>query len=298
MEVKVIDRIELEGVPSASGIEFMRDHYYVIGDNSPWLYLLDKNFKLENIYVIGSLDSLENGLVPKAIKKDLEAMCGFLDGQDSVVLIFGSGSKSPIRDHAKLIRFNGEIPIVSQYDIFDFYLHIKDKARIDSDAFNIEAAAVLDDRLYLFNRGDNKIIECSLKKFMSYLKMKVQADEVKLKISKLNLPEIDGIEAGFSGATSDEVHNRIFVTASVENTANWIDDGQVLGSFVGLIEPDKLSDHYKPSFTLLKKEEDAIPVKVESIALISSKEESAKCVLVTDSDGGVSELFEILISFH
>lgn len=298
MEAKIVSRIDLVGIPSASGIEFLHGHYYVIGDNSPSLYLLDSSFHLEKSIPVSTKDVLEDGVVPKATKKDLEAMCGYSDGNDSVILILGSGSKSPVRDHAKLIRFQGDVPIVEEYDLFSFYMHVKERSKLSDDAFNIEAAAVLDDRLYLFNRGENKIIDCSLPKFMEHLKGEIDADEVKIKVTKIDLPLIKGIEAGFSGACTDSQNDRILFTASVENTANWIDDGQVLGSFIGVLDPDKLSDHITPTAIEIKEDGNILPIKVESIAIYESNEGSVKCVLVTDSDGGVSELLDVTISFR
>lgn len=296
MEIKVIDRSDLSEIPSASGIEYLKGYYYIIGDNSPWLYELDPSFKLKNSYSIGSLDSLENGVVPKSRKKDLEAMCGFIDQGDTVILLLGSGSKSPIRDHAKLIRWKNGEPLIKEYDIFSFYLHAKQEAKLDDETFNIEAAAVLENRLYLFNRGNNKIIDCSLGKFLNYLDGELEADEIKLKVTKIDLPSIEGIEAGFSGATSDEAHGKLLFTASVENTANWIDDGQVLGSFVGVIDPVSMSEHYKPETAEIKENGKVLPIKVESIALGSVRDGFKEGFLVTDSDGGVSELLKIRIS--
>jgi hypothetical protein len=295
MEINLISRTHLHDIPSASGIEFLNGHYFVIGDNSPWLYQLDKTFQTEQRIQIGSIDSLENEVEPKSRKKDLEAMCGFLDGGDSVILVIGSGSKSPIRDHAKMIRWQNDKPIVKDYDLFSFFDYVKKKAKLDDDEFNLEAAAVLDDQLFMFNRGNNKIIQCSLKKFMSFLNGEIEADEVKLKVTKVELPEIEGIEAGFSGAASDEAHERILFTASVENTANWIDDGAVLGSFVGMIDLKDLSQHYKPKTVLLRDPKGVIQVKVESITLSQVQQGSLNCVLVTDSDGGESEILEVAV---
>ena len=48
------------------------------------------------------------------------------------------------------------------------------------------------------------------------------------------LPAVDGSPAGFSGATFVEKH--LWVTVSVENTADPVRDGAVLGSFVGALD--------------------------------------------------------------
>ena len=48
------------------------------------------------------------------------------------------------------------------------------------------------------------------------------------------LPLIAGCPAGFSGATF--VDERLFVSASVEDTADAVLDGAVLGSFIGVVD--------------------------------------------------------------
>jgi hypothetical protein len=48
------------------------------------------------------------------------------------------------------------------------------------------------------------------------------------------LPHINGRAAGFSGATF--VQDRLFVSASVEDTNDAVLDGAVLGSFVGVLD--------------------------------------------------------------
>jgi hypothetical protein len=48
------------------------------------------------------------------------------------------------------------------------------------------------------------------------------------------LPVLEGYAAGFSGATF--VDDKLFVSASVEATADAVADGAVLGSFVGVVD--------------------------------------------------------------
>jgi hypothetical protein len=83
----------------------------------------------------------------------------------------------------------------------------------------------------------------------------------------------------------------------VENTSDWVNDGAVLGSYIGVIEIDKLQEHYVPQFSLLSKNGEAELLKVESIAVVSGSNKTLKCVVVTDSDGGNSELLNITIEY-
>ena len=68
MRLEVKSRTELEGVPSASGIEFYGDSFYIIGDNSAWLFRYNASFrKLEKYPVHAQLNSL-NDTIPKKEK--------------------------------------------------------------------------------------------------------------------------------------------------------------------------------------------------------------------------------------
>jgi hypothetical protein len=111
-------------------------------------------------------------------------------------------------------------------------------------------------------------------------------------IIPVNLPEIDGVKAGFSGVDINMKTGEIIFTASVENTADTYNDGEILGSFVGIIDPKKLVNGYKPFCVPVKKHDDILKIKVESVTLLKSKNYKYKIMLVTDSDGGVSEILK------
>jgi len=293
MNFTIVDRFTLKDIPSASGIEFTSDAYWIIGDNSPWLYELTPEFKLHFKYPIFSIDSLENGIIPKKRKHDFEAITRMKWDQDSALFIFGSGSKSPTRNFGKLILID-ETVTPADFDLTEFYQKISEKAKLKEGELNLEAAAVLNKKLYLFNRGNNKMIIVKVKDFRDYLIGK--KEDIKIKVHTIELPEINGIPAGFSGATADEANNRLIFTASVENTSNWIDDGSVLGSFVGIIDVKKSHQHYIPDCYLLAENEEPLLIKVESISITKAEKNDVNCILVTDNDGGQSEL--IKIEFH
>lgn len=286
MNVKLLERKELKGVPSASGIEKLEDHYWVVGDNSPWLFVLDSSYEITNKVLIHDTSALHSGILDKSRKHDSEAMISFEENGINYLLLIGSGSKET-RKKAKLINTkNGEL--LKEYDLAPFYEMIKEQAKLNEDDLNIEAAALLNGRLYLFNRGENRMISLKLTKFLDFLEERIE--EIKVKYITVDLPKLDGIQSGFSGAVADEKYDRIIFTASVENTADWVDDGAVLGSYIGVINVKDIHHHYVPDSFLLEEEGDIMEIKVESIALKKSTTKSINCVLVTDSDGGVSEV--------
>lgn len=295
MEIEIVDRFELEQIPSASGIEKVDDRYFAIGDNSPWLFELHSNYFILNKYLISSKDSIEGQVIPKKWKADFEAMTLMKWEADSALFIFGSGSKSPQRNAGMLIKLEGKLQL-TKFDLTAFYEILKEEAKLTEEEINIEAAAVLGPRLYLFNRGKNKIISMKTADFHRFLTGK--KDKIKLKVVSIELPIIDGIQAGFSGACADETFNRIIFTASVENTTNTIDDGEVLGSFVGILNKKELVQHFEPECELLTQLDETISIKAESITLKESTKKSLTCVIVTDSDGLASEVLEIKVKLN
>lgn len=291
MRITITNRMNLDNIPSASGLEKLSNKFWIIGDNSPWLFELNSGFNLLVKHAISPLDTIEGGIIPKKHKSDFEAMTSLIWEGDSALFIFGSGSGIKHRNIGKLVRMTKDGLTIINFNLSDFYELLRDEARLKESNFNIEAAAVLNNKLYLFNRGKNKLIILKLDEFKKYL----EGEPIKLKIKSysIDLPEMDGIVAGFSGACADPENNRLIFSASVENTGNWIDDGQVLGSFVGIIDVDQLHHHYYPKSIALETNETSIPIKVESLSILHAEKNKLDCYLVTDSDGGISELLTV-----
>lgn len=289
MKVNVLERNELKGVHSASGIEKIGDKFWLVGDNSPWIYVVDSDYNLVEKFQIHDTTNLSSGVLKKSEKHDTEAMISFDQDGAQVLLLIGSGSKEK-RKLAKLVHANtGEL--LKEYDLTGFYEIIKEEAKLTDEELNIEAAAVLNKRLYLFNRGKNKMISLKLSKFLNFIEGKSKT--IKVKSLTIDLPRFEGIQSGFSGATSDEAFNRIIFTASVENTSDWVADGEVLGSYVGIIDLKELHHHYIPECVMLEDKNGVMDIKVESVAVKESDRKMLKCVLVTDSDGGISEAISV-----
>ena len=103
--------------------------------------------------------------------------------------------------------------------------------QLTDSELNIEATAFSDNSIFLFNRKKNIIFKFIYKEFLAHLKGEPAFPKVE--ISQFSLPKINGIEAGFSGATAMKLAPKIVFTASVEATSYAYNDGAILGSFVG-----------------------------------------------------------------
>lgn len=292
MTISIDKQLTLLDIPSASGIENDGESLWVIGDDSPFIFQINKEYLTQNKYAIShglKTEQLER-TISKDEKKDFEAMT-LIDWEgEKCLFLFGSGSKSPQRNEGLLVSLKGSV--LETFDLSDFYTLVREKAKLDNEDFNIEAATILDDKLYLFNRGKNKLISMKTEHFVDFISG--NEESIKIKANTIDLPSLNGVKAGFSGATTDIENHRILFSASVENTSNWVDDGAVYGSYIGAILPEALQHHYSPECVLLVKDKTLL-IKVESLTVIKSSNEQTKIVAVTDSDGNYSELLEVTI---
>jgi hypothetical protein len=108
----------------------------------------------------------------------------------------------------------------------------------------------------------------------------------------LQLPNIGDAVSGISDTYYFAPQNVIVATAAVEQTLNTYDDGVVLGSFIVV-----LSTEGKTLATQLIHDDNgqALAIKVEGITWLESTQDGEVFLLVTDSDGGDSEILTVLI---
>lgn len=295
MDISVLSRQVLRDVKSASGLEVMDKTLYVIGDNSPWLYKINNLYKVEGKQPIVPVEGLEDGVIPKSNKPDFEAMAIAEKANGKEFFIFGSGSKSPQRD--KMITVSLENGEVKSYSLAPFYKKLKETAHLTDESLNIEGAILKDGELFLFNRGENLILKYELEALEGYLAGKQDSPSPEVYLVKL--PEINGIKAGFSGAALVPGEDKALFTASVEDTEDWIKDGEVLGSFVGMIPLKQLKNGLRPDCVRLADNGKPLNIKVESLAVFyPTLHDDLRLLLVTDSDGGDSELLEANLSWR
>lgn len=291
LDIEILSLRILKDVPSASGIAKFKDGFYVIGDDSPYLFKIDKHFDLISKNLIYSSDNLQGSTIPKMDKPDFEAMELI---SETEILVFGSGSKSPERDVCVVVDIEKEIKY-KEYDISLFYEYIRRMKVMDGYELDIEGLAMYGELLYLFNRGRNIIFRFPYNDFISYCKAGV--DFPIPEVSIYSLPKINDLQAGFSGASTYGQKPYLIFTASVEDAPNAYDDGPVLGSFIGLIEINNgnLSDE----IIIKKIPNPGFPLKVESVIVdkILSETES-ELILVTDNDGEPSEILRLRMTFN
>lgn len=285
MKFKIHQQKSLDNIPSASGLVKAGPFFYVLGDDSPFLFRLDEDFKQ-----VARISILPNELrerIPKPEKPDFEALEMISENE---MLGFGSGSLSPQRD--RMIRITiGERLEIRDFSLSDFYTTLRELEIMKGSELNIEAAAFHKDQLYLFNRRKNVIFSLDYSKFIAAVQNFGPFPEVKA--TAIELPKLNGIEAGFTGAAIT-ASGMLIVTTAVEDTGNAYDDGEVLGSFIGISSASKNGMFVEFLWTPISSE---VPLKVESVCVL--EETSAKefiVALVTDSDGAESLILTGVIS--
>src|SRR5690625_36943 len=286
MNIDILNWNTLKDIPSASGIVKYKSNFYVIGDDSPYLFEINNSFDLVSKTLIYSSDKLKGDTLLKVDKPDFEAMEMV---SDTEILVFGSGSKSPERDICILIEIEEKVTY-KEYDISLFYDYLRNLQVMESYELDIECLAFKEDLLYLFNRGRNIIFSFCYNDFLNYCKT---GENFPIPVINLySLPKIKGLQAGFSGGTTYGEKSYLLFTASVEDSPNAYEDGDILGSFIGMIEinNNKLSDEY----VIQRIPNPDFPLKVESIVVnkFLSKTET-ELILVTDNDGNPSQILTL-----
>ncbi|MEJ8756404.1 hypothetical protein WG947_05325 [Pontibacter sp. H259] len=290
-------------IPSGSGIEAASDGFYVIGDDTPFLYQLDKNYKQVAKYELFDTADFKNGRIPKPLKPDLESLATFTYKDKSYLFTIGSGS-SEVRKKAYLVELpiNSEKPEVKVIDLKGLFDTLqKNKSIVGDELLNIEGLDFSDDKVYLLQRALNKagnlVLTFELSDFNAFLFEDKPLPKPELYFVKL--PSLQGYQAGFSGAYVLE--DKLFFTASVESAPDAIQDGEVLGSCVGFIplaDLPKATNADKPVIAkaaiVTDENEKTYIGKIESL-VVDKGEKNGKCkvIAISDDDKGHSEILEV-----
>ena len=286
-ELSLLTAKRLTDFSSASAIEFYKDRFYVIGDDSRYLLITDKEYNVLDTIVIFPGDSHR---IPKKEKADLEAATIHEYNGKEYLIVVGSGS-TPEREDFFIFPLNDPRNFEKR-NRFYFYKGIKD---FGIPIVNIEGLATVKNQLVFANRAnltqrDNYFV-CSSAEFL-YEDTLFTAHKM-----KVELPTDDEFLKGISGLAYIPELDLLLFTASVELTANAIDDGAIGDSYLGYInwfskkmykeeiKPDSLIN--LSSFHPKLKNE-----KVESICVESVGHEII-LHLVADNDDGTSTLFKM-----
>jgi hypothetical protein len=296
MKVSILRKYFLSDVLSASGVEVIDKTIYIIGDDSSWVYVLNEKAQLLNTIPLFESPATLKGRIAKLVKPDFEALTWIeIDGKKKLLTV-GSGSKSPERDNGYLLDLstNNVLPLL----LTGMYNQLREMPEVvGTGKLNIEGIAANHEHIIFIQRGNitgkNVLISYPSEGLYSYLVQRSAYLPAPV-IQSFALPRLAGLQSGFSGITFIPGTSTLFFTASVENTLNEIDDGEIAGSYIGLID---LSNHTLKS-SLVEYEGAIYLGKIESIAVLGQiNSGQVEAVAVTDSDQGGSELLFLQIEF-
>jgi len=299
MKATLLRQKLLPNLPSGSGMEIIQDQLYVIGDDSPLLYQLQTDtWEQTATYPLFQSNDFATGRIPKPLKPDLECLAGVSFQNKPYLLAFGSGSTAK-RTTGYVVQLSPKSetsPVVQAISLQYLYAALQtDVAVTAGGTLNLEAAAASPEHLYLLqrsvNNGPDALLVFPLPAFMAYLQQPTGPVPA-YTVIRFQLPAINGYKAGFSGASFFD--DKIFITASVENTNDAYLDGEVLGSFAGYIPVKPAPGARVHTARLTDKNGQFYPGKVESISILRKNAANHyQALAITDNDNGQSELLEL-----
>lgn len=267
--------VTLEGINGASGLVIEGDRLLLIADDSPVLYsysIPDK--KLLKISL--SNDGYLRERLPKIIKPDFEAIAKWED----TYFIFGSGSAEN-RYHRLSVDCDTK-EVTERSSLTELYNEMMVSSGMSSEDFNIEGVVIDGDTNFYFNRGNGP----GHKNGVFRLK---RGEKREISFHSVQLPEIKGASFGFTDACRYE--GDLYFTASAEATSSTYDDGDVMGSGIGMISMDNLQ---LKDFEIVTKSH-----KLEGLAVSKVIDNTIEFIACEDADDDINEttLFKIILDF-
>lgn len=283
--------ITFDQIPSGSGMVVLDESIFIISDDSPSLFQLNKEFKIVGRTELtpGYADVLR---IEKPVKPDYECLAVFEHDGGPVLYGFGSGSLAEKRD--SLVIIDPKQGKIETHTLTRFYNKLELLAGGEGrEKLNIEGAVIHQDNLYLLNRGTNAIYRTNIIAFNRCLKEEA-FDKLEIEQFKIELLAQDGAFIGLSGCSMVPGTNILLFTATVEATSNWIDDGEILGSYLGFLAIDQLDEQQQPNLRQFELNGRPLKDKIESITILNSTGDSRHSALaIADNDDGTSKIFPL-----
>lgn len=242
-------------ISAASGLIKIDHQCYVIGDDENFVGRYDLLKQTGETFVLFQDVLPEDKTERKKLKKDFEAMVYLPRTQNILVLPSGSTHQ---RETAALMNLNGElVQVISLHELYQ-------SLRLTITELNIEGGVLIEDSLFLFQRGNGKLGMNALVK-LSYPELALDS------ILPIDLGEIQSVKLTFTDATN--FGNNFLFLAVAEASASTYLDGEVVGSVLGILTPQG---------RILAQEQLQIISKPEGLSF--SKEDFSFLVVTDDDD--------------
>ena len=287
----VFNKIQiLKDYPSGSGLIYLNDKIYLIGDDAGYLLIVDTAFHaIDSIKLFKS----EQRRIPKELKQDLESATIASVNRSQKILLVGSGSLSPYRNYGWLI--DPSTKEKTEVDLKPFYTRIKKEG---IDALNIEGVTAIPGGIVLASRG-NRSFPANYLIFTSN-EFWNNSYSASIKIIKAGINADTASFSGISGLEYSKLSDQLLLTVSTENTSSSTQDGAIGKSYLWIINnisakknmiavnPNKIIDLEELDVRFKGH-------KIESACILFENNKKMQLVLVSDDDNGTSVLFKITL---
>ncbi|MEI6949366.1 hypothetical protein V9K67_19425 [Paraflavisolibacter sp. H34] len=288
-ELELIKTTHLPHYPSASALEYSNNRLYVMGDDAPYLLVLNRHHR--PVDSLGLFPSKEKR-IDKATKADIESATVISTGTKSFLALFSSFSDTNRNKFVFLeLQATGKQQPAAVVSSSFFKV-----AGVEET--NLEGSAIINNRLVFSNRANNTHRR---NYFIVTDFSKENGITGTPQVVAIDLPQTKGV-LGISGLDYVAEKDLLLFTASSEDTPNATSDGTIGDSYLGAIR------HISKKLSGDKIQPDALvnlsPVigkmglqKIESIAVEEVTKTSLLVHLAADNDNGESTLFKVKLTW-
>ncbi|MFZ4263864.1 DUF6929 family protein, partial [Sphingobacterium sp. HJSM2_6] len=244
-------------------------------DNSNYLY--EYQISKAQLTKHPLLQRLQMEQIEKSEKMDLEAILY----KDEKLFVFGSGS-TPRRELG--FSFSISDGLINTLDLSKLYQSMRKSANIDFADFNIEGVAIFGENWLFLNRGNGP----GERNVIFNVRGINLIEDFQITSHDINIPHINGLSFGFSGATV--IHNTLFFIATAEEGKSTYDDGKIGGTIFGIINLKTMKIYSVQNISQSH--------KFEGISLYEVQADKISFLLCEDNDGisNVASIFKLEIT--
>ncbi|WP_396161152.1 DUF6929 family protein [Flavobacterium sp.] len=261
----------IKGIAAPSGLLYSQNVLFVISDSSQFLYQYDIEKKLLLKFPLVK-EAKEN--IIKENKPDLESITQY----GNQLIMLGSGSTN--QRNTMFTLDLGSDTLQSQ-DLSALYQKLKTIGSFTDEQLNIEGSIYAHQTMLLFQRGNSKNSRNGI-----FIVPNHQEDGIRF--VPISLPTLDDIETTFTDAIL--VGDTIYFLACAENTTSTYEDGEVLGTILGVM--------HAPTFEIIEVYLLSEHQKFEGITLYKESENEIEFLLCEDNDTETSEaeIYKLILS--
>jgi hypothetical protein len=277
-------------VRAGSSLAWFGSRLAVVQDDANFIGLVDPVTQHVNALTLpagrAGLRQFDDTRGNKRWKLDLEACVVLPDGEEELLLAFGSGSTSA-REHIVVVRRQGGAPPhVTVYDAARLYQSLRSTADFAGSELNIEGAAIVGDRLRLFQRGNgaprgelrpvDATCDLQLDQLLAYVHEPSAPAPTLDTIVQYDLGAIGHCRLTFTDGLFYQ--GSVLYSASAEDSPDAVLDGPVAGAALGVIDENGAA-RWAP---LTSADGEPLIAKVEG--LLPSREHTNGLWIVVDPD--------------